>query len=223
MPLNTQEAATLLGVSPETLQRWARQGMLGMRRPDGEMRFQKLELEAWARRRGLRLSASRPTAGAAVSASNPLAAAMERGCLFSFAGGGSPESVIAEFSAHIPLAKEEVRSALEQQLQDREHLGTTGLGHGIALPHPRSPSPLFGSEPVVFRATLAEPTDWAALDGKPVQAVLLLLNPDPASHLQVLSRLAFLLRNENFCQLLREGASQEIVLSEVHRLEPQSS
>ena len=223
MPLNTQEAAALLGVSPETLQRWARQGMLGMRRPDGEMRFQKMELEAWARRRGLRLSASRPIAGASANAGNPLAMAMERGSLFSCAGGTNSKSVLAEFAGKIPLAKEEVRSVLEQQLQDRENLGTTGLGHGIALPHPRTPNPLFGSESIVFRATLAEPTEWAALDGQPVQVVLLLLNPDPSSHLQVLSRLAFLLRNDNFCQLLREGASQELVLREVRRLEPQNS
>ncbi len=194
-----------------------------MRRPDGEMRFQKMELEAWARRRGLPLTVARPSSGSGIDPGNPLVAALERGLSLSLSGGGTPMTVIADLVAKIPVANEEHRVVLQRQLLDREELGTTGLGHGIALPHPRKPSPLFGVEPTVFRATLDQATDWTALDGQPVHAVLLLLNPDPASHLQVLSRLAYLLRDDNFCQLLREGASQEEVLAEAHRLEPQSS
>ena len=62
--------------------------------------------------------------------------------------------------------------------------------------------------------------DWGALDGQPVHAVFLLVNPSPAAHLKVLSRLAFVLRAPGFAALLRSGAGFEEVLTATAQLEP---
>ena len=60
---------------------------------------------------------------------------------------------------------------------------------------------------------------WKALDGEAVHTVLLLLNPYPQAHLTVLSRVAFLLRQEAFIKALRERADAETLRRLVASLE----
>jgi len=94
----------------------------------------------------------------------------------------------------------------EQQIFDalvaRERLGSTGIGEGIAIPHCRLPQceQAFG---VLLR--LAEPIDFDAIDGKPVDLVFALLVPEEATeeHLQVLAMLARNFNEESYRSALR--------------------
>src|SRR5215470_9158221 len=83
--------------------------------------------------------------------------------------------------------------AILEVLQQREKLGSTGVGHGIAIPHGKLSrlSKLFG-----LFARLERPIDFEALDGQPVDLVFLLLAPEAAGadHLKALARVARLLR-----------------------------
>jgi PTS system nitrogen regulatory IIA component len=78
---------------------------------------------------------------------------------------------------------------LFQALLERERLGSTGLGEGIAIPHARIPGL---TQPRLAFLRLAQPVPFDALDGKPVQLVVALLVPEQATdlHLQILSELA---------------------------------
>ena len=58
--LDLAEAARLLGTPPTTVARWVRQGLLACRAGRGGLRFERAELEAWARRRGLKPGVSVP-------------------------------------------------------------------------------------------------------------------------------------------------------------------
>ena len=71
----------------------------------------------------------------------------------------------------------------------REAQMTTGVGEGLALPHARSPA-VTGT--VAALATLEAPVDWDALDGAPVDLVLLLAGPeaDRAAHVRLLARVS---------------------------------
>ena len=84
----------------------------------------------------------------------------------------------------------------------RERLGSTGVGHGVAIPHGklRSLDRLVG----VF-ARLARPVDYDALDDQPVDLVFLLLAPESAGadHLKALARIARVLRDAAVAQKLR--------------------
>jgi PTS system nitrogen regulatory IIA component len=123
-------------------------------------------------------------------------------------------------AAAAPLAPGADREALVAQLEAREQLASTGLGAGVALPHPRTPSRDFVAEPVIVIGLLAQPVDWRALDGAPVRTAILLVSPTPQAHLQVLSRLAFLLREPRFAQALAAGARPEEILRLASLLEP---
>jgi nitrogen PTS system EIIA component len=96
------------------------------------------------------------------------------------------------------LAETDVFSAV----QDREHLGPTGMGKGIAIPHAR----LDGLTRVVACfARLAKPVDYESVDGQPVDLVFLLLAPanSGAEHLKALARVSRVLRDPVICDKLR--------------------
>ncbi|HEX2447941.1 MAG TPA: PTS IIA-like nitrogen regulatory protein PtsN [Methyloceanibacter sp.] len=87
-------------------------------------------------------------------------------------------------------------------LLQRERLGSTGLGHGIAIPHGK----LAGLKRIVgIFARLAEPIDFEAVDGEKVDIVFLLLAPEGAGadHLKALARISRLLREGNAVDKLR--------------------
>jgi nitrogen PTS system EIIA component len=99
------------------------------------------------------------------------------------------------------------REVLEVLMQ-RERLGSTGIGNGIAIPHGKLArlERLFG----VF-ARLERPIDFEALDGQPVDLVFLLLAPEGAGadHLKALARIARLLRDPEVAHKLRESRDAE--------------
>jgi nitrogen PTS system EIIA component len=95
-------------------------------------------------------------------------------------------------------------------LAQRERLGSTGIGNGIAIPHGKLPKleRLFG----VF-ARLDRPVDFEALDGQPVDLLFLLLAPEAAGadHLKALARVARLLRDPEVARKLRESRDAEAI------------
>ncbi|HVY12070.1 MAG TPA: PTS IIA-like nitrogen regulatory protein PtsN [Alphaproteobacteria bacterium] len=85
----------------------------------------------------------------------------------------------------------------------REKLGTTGVGHGIAIPHGK----LEGLDRVYgFFARLEKPIDFEAIDGKPVDLMFALLAPAEAGadHLKALAKVSRMFRNPGFCDKLRK-------------------
>lgn len=228
MALKLEEAAAMLGVSSDTVRRWSRQGMLGVRMPTGEFTFDAKELRHWARNHGLSI---RPipgfgAAGKGAQSSSPIATtqpflgALQRGCILKEVEGQSPEEVLHGLVGSAPLAPEVDRKSLLEQLLQRESLTSTGLGDGVALPHPRTPSTQLARECVVVLAMLKQNVDWQALDGKPVHTVILLLSPTPAQHLRILSHIAFLLRDPEFSELLASRPEPDLILDRISGNEP---
>jgi PTS system nitrogen regulatory IIA component len=97
-------------------------------------------------------------------------------------------------------------------LMQREKLGSTGVGSGIAIPHGKLSklNKLFG----VF-ARLERPIDFEALDGQAVDLVFLLLAPEGAGadHLKALARVARLLRDPDVAHKLRDSRDIEALYS----------
>ena len=89
---------------------------------------------------------------------------------------------------------------------ERENLGSTGYGEGVAFPHAR----IEGLDKVcaVF-ARLDEPVDFDSLDGKPVDLVFMLISPENsgADHLTALAALSRILKAEGSCEKLRKARS----------------
>jgi len=95
-------------------------------------------------------------------------------------------------------------------LMQRERLGSTGIGGGIAIPHGKLAKldRLFGAF-----ARLERPVDFEALDGQPVDLMFLLLAPEGAGadHLKALARVARSLRDPEIARKLRESRDVEAI------------
>jgi PTS system nitrogen regulatory IIA component len=91
---------------------------------------------------------------------------------------------------------------LFDRLLERERLGSTGIGGGIAIPHGRMATL---SVPVGLFARLAQPIDFEAIDERPVDVVFLLVAPEGAGadHLKALARVSRLLRDRTLVEKLR--------------------
>ena len=89
---------------------------------------------------------------------------------------------------------------------ERENLGSTGYGEGVAFPHAR----IDGLDKVcALFARLEDPVDFDALDGKPVDLVFMLISPENsgADHLTALAALSRILKTEGSCEKLRKARS----------------
>jgi PTS system nitrogen regulatory IIA component len=112
--------------------------------------------------------------------------------------------LLTELSRRAAVALSLDQGTLLRALQAREQLGSTGLGRGFALPHAR-----LAQLPRIFAMVvrLARPIDYAAVDDKPVDLVVLLLTPESAAsqHLATLAALSRPFRDEAFVQQVRKA------------------
>ncbi len=97
---------------------------------------------------------------------------------------------------------------LVKALMDREKLGSTGIGKGVAVPHATSES-VQGLVGAFGRS--AGGIDFAALDGQPVHLVFLILASKDSSgrNLEALARVAKLVRDDRFCRFLRDAKGRK--------------
>src|SRR5215469_1282100 len=97
-----------------------------------------------------------------------------------------------------------------ETLMEREKLGTTGVGQGIAIPHGR----LADIKHIIGAfARLESPIDYDSVDNQPVDLVFMLLAPEGAGadHLKALARVSRLLRNQQATEKLRAAKSAEAI------------
>lgn len=102
------------------------------------------------------------------------------------------------------LAQRDILEALTQ----RERLGSTGMGRGIAIPHAK----LKGLDHIhCLFARLEDAVDFESLDGEPVDLIFVLLAPEHASgdHLKALARISRLLREPRALERLRAARDKQ--------------
>lgn len=101
--------------------------------------------------------------------------------------------------------------SVTRAILNREDLGSTGIGQGVAVPHTRHPmvDRLIGTV-----ALSSKGVEFAALDGEPVDILFLLVSPpnQPGDHLRALENISRHLKDEQFVRFLRQARSREQIL-----------
>lgn len=126
--------------------------------------------------------------------------------------GGSKKRVLEFFSTFIAQNTPSLDSQeVFGRLINRERLGSTGIGNGVAIPHARSPH---CSTPIGSFLKLTEAVDFDAIDGEPVDLVFVLLVPEEAddTHLALLGQVATIMNDANVRAQLRKAGSQRELL-----------
>ena len=148
-----------------------------------------------------------------------LAELIGKGGLYPNLRGTNPKEVLKAFVDALPPIPSVSADKLLTAVLEREALMSTGIGGGIALPHPRNPLAGSESEQFVALAFLETPVNWNSLDGEKVDTLLLIVSSSAKQHLQTLSEITFFCRQKDFCRLLKERAPLEELLGFIKEAE----
>lgn len=133
-------------------------------------------------------------------------------CVVTSLKASSKKHALQELARTASAATGLQERAVLDVLLERERLGTTGVGSGIAIPHGKLPEleKLYGCF-----ARLETPIDFDSVDNEPVDLIFLLLAPEfaGADHLKALARISRVLRNATHCDKLRTAAGSDKIYS----------
>jgi len=202
-------------VAEDTLERWVRQGLIRSLDRHGQ-EFDRDELARWARDRGMQVD-PRP-ALRRVAKEAALLRAVERGAITVGVEVSSAVEAIRLAIESLEQLAPELRARLLDQVLERERMASTGLGEGIAVPHPREPLGDALERPLISLVLLDSPVDWAAIDGELVHTVALLASPTAAAHLEILSEIGRAVRSAEVVRLLGTRPAKSAVIDGLRAL-----
>ena len=222
MNLSVGEVARCLDLPSSTIERWIRQGRIPIHKSGSECVFDVAALKKWAGKHNLTFT---PGRGAEPEAErndpDGLLPALRRGGVVYGVSGGDAEAVLENAVALIPGEVTSDRAELLSRLIERERLVSTGIGKGVAIPHPRTPMEEGPEHPAICTCFLEEEVGYGAVDEQPVFILFLLISPNVKLHLHLLSRLAYCLRNDAFIAFLREKPEPEALFEKIVEFEQQ--
>jgi PTS system nitrogen regulatory IIA component len=133
--------------------------------------------------------------------------------------GKTVREVIDEVVDTIPIPKSADSDTVRASLLQREEMMTTAVGKGIALPHPRNPIISDIDEESVSICFLKNQIDYGALDGAPVQVLFIIISSNAKRHLEILSKISFLCKQDDFLKTLQDKPQKEVLLYYIERAE----
>ncbi|TBR18656.1 helix-turn-helix domain-containing protein [bacterium] len=215
MDLSLRDAAKAMGVSESTLSRWVNEEGLTAYLINGRYRFNRVDLLEWAGHRKLPVGA---LFGSAEGAPAPALRELLAGNIHYRVPGTDLKSAMAAVAELLPLPSAGDRRLAAQVLSEREALGSTGVGDGIAIPHARSPLVFSVERPAMALCFLEQPVPFGAPDGAPVHTVFALVTPTVRVHLALLAKVSSALHDPAFRDLLRERAAADRLLARLGEL-----
>jgi PTS system nitrogen regulatory IIA component len=220
MQLTTRDAARLLGVTEARIDRWVRSGELNATRVNEQYRLNKIDVLEFAAGRDLPISTELLAELEGTPLTLPsLADALRAGGVHAGISGTDKASILRGVVEKLPLPPSADRELLHRVLLAREALGSTALGNGIAIPHPRNPIVLRVARPVVAICYLTRPVDYDAIDGQPVHTVVTLVSPSTRVHLHLLAVIAAALHDGAVRAKLEARAGLDDLLPDIVRVE----
>jgi nitrogen PTS system EIIA component len=211
-----------LGLSSKKVERWISQGKIPVRQDGTSCSFNQAALERWARNNYL--SFSLPDAdkkNEPVLQLENLLPAMKRGGVYYNIEGQSIEEVLQNAVEELLGLSDDSKQILTQRLIEREELTSTGIGKGVAIPHPRGPISGMEEKPLLCTCFLKTAIDYKSVDDRPVSVLFILLSPSTKGHLHLLSRLAFCVRDDAFVSFLETMPEADLLFKEISKFETQ--
>lgn len=203
MKLTIEQIAAALDLPRRKIERWIRQGRIPLTRRGDACTFDRQALERWAEQHHLRFCIdSERQKACGLPPAESLIAALDQGGIHYGIEGQEVSEILRAAVERLTVIAPEIKPDLVAKLIEREKLTSTGLGNGIAVPHPREPEHLAIASASISACYLKAPVDFNALDGKPVNLLFVLLSPSVRTHLQLLSRLSYCLRDKAFTAFL---------------------
>jgi len=148
-----------------------------------------------------------------------IAGLIHKGGVYDNVEGTTAEEVYKKISTMIPLPSEMTAESVYNALAAREHVLSTAVGDGIALPHARAPIMKTENDQQICIVYLKNPIDMKAPDERKVFVMFVLLTFNSQSHLKILSKLVTLFRKPQFRKLLEKHAGEAELLNAIRELD----
>lgn len=219
MDLTAKDAARLLNVPEDMIYTWIRNGTVPSYRVRDKYRLNRVELLEWAMARNMKVSPDIFRENGGKPPDLLLANALRRGGVLYDLDCRDKAAALTAVCGVLPLPPKVDRQELHSVLVAREALCSTGIGNGVAIPHPRGPIVLGIPEPQVTLAFLRQPIEYGALDAKPVSILFVIVSTTVRVHLLLLSHLMYGLQDQEFRRLLDERAAQDQLLAKLEAVE----
>ena len=216
--LVVSDVVQLLHVPEATIYRWIRQGDIPCRIRRGKYYFNQSTLISWADSKHIHLEEHKrrsPKSKEQVSQSR-LIEALKAGNVFHAVPSSSIESLFQQVSVQMDLPQP-IGDSLAELLLQREHLSSTGIGNGIAIPHCKTPLGKQINKSMVGTFFLENSLDFMAPDGLPVFVVFVLLSVDSFHHLQLISQLARILSQSQMIDFLNNSPSLDNLVEQFQK------
>lgn len=221
MELEINEFCNCLELPPSTVERWIRQGRIPVKKIGDRCLFSDSALKKWAEEHNLPYHPpGEQQKEKRAKKHESLSEAIGRGGIYYDVAGETIEEVLSEaVSVMQGIESEADRQSLYDSLVAREQMMSTGIGNGVAIPHPRTPLTHSSIDPQIAVCFLAEQVDFRAVDKKPVYVLFVLVASSSKQHLQLLSRLSYCLRDNNFLNLLSRVPPPETLIKKIFEFE----
>lgn len=211
MQLQLDELARCLNTTSGTVERWVRQGRIPVRKKGNQCIFNSKVLQKWTDENNLSfmMPDTKSKKTPKKETADFLSAVKRGGVLYDIAGDSVEEVLDSAVSKIGCLKTTDEKKALYESLIAREELMSTGIGNGVAIPHPRKPLPYDSIPAFITTCFLKNQINFNAVDKKSVFVMFIITCPTSKSHLYLLSRLSFCLRNDGFIKQLSEIPDSE--------------
>lgn len=219
MFLKIVDVVASLGVDEKTVLGWIKKKGLPAHMVNGRYQINQVDLLEWATGNGIKIPPQMFDVPVAEDKLPLLSEALARGGIFFDVPGDDLQTALKSVVERLPLSEQMDPDFLYQTLLAREALGSTAIGHGIAIPHVRNPILSQTQEPAVSLCFLKKPIDFHALDNKPVHILFTLITPNVKIHLHMLARLSFMLHEQRFMDLLNSSPGKDEIIAMVTELE----
>jgi PTS system nitrogen regulatory IIA component len=222
MKMTIHEVAQCLNLHVSTIERWIRQGRIPIQKTGNGYIFNESALKKWAKM--YRLPFSMPEKLKSQEQEEKpenLLYAMKRGGVLYDLKGDDMETALKSAVDHLPVLTKTSKKELYRLLLERERLTSTGIGKGIAIPHPRDPLSDTLKNPLISTCFLENPVDFGAVDDRPVFVLFILLSQSIEIHLHLLSRFSFCVRDNSFVEFLKKSPDEASFFAKIADFEKQ--
>lgn len=222
MKMTIHEVAQCLNLHVSTIERWIRQGRIPIQKTGSGYLFKESTLKKWAKM--YRLPFSMPEeikSREHEEKPESLLFAMKRGGVLYDLKGDDMETALKSAVDHMPGLSKTSKKELYRLLLERERLTSTGIGKGVAIPHPRDPLSDPMNSPIISTCFLEKPIDFGAVDDRPVFVMFILLSQSIKVHLHLLSRFSFCVRDNSFVEFLKTSPDEATFFAKIAEFEKQ--
>lgn len=222
MKMTIHEVAQCLNLHVSTVERWIRQGRIPIQKTGNGYLFSESVLKKWAAmyRLPFLIPEKVKSRGYEERLEN-LLSAMKRGGVLYDIKGDDVEAALKSAVENMPVLSKTSKKEVYQLLLERERLTSTGIGKGVAIPHPRDPLSDALKSPVISTCFLEKPIDFDAVDGRPVFVMFILLSQSIKIHLHLLSRFSFCVRDNSFVEFLKTSPDEASFFAKIADFEKQ--